>query len=105
MNVYEGIMKGLGEALEHAEGKTQLRTTKLSIKDIEPVKNYTATDIKQIRIELGVTQVVFAKLMGVSNKTVEAWECGKNVPDGAARRLLSIIQIEPKILDNFTSIT
>lgn len=42
-----------------------------------------------------MTQVVFAKYMGVSVKTVEAWESGRNHPDGAASRLLSITQKDP----------
>lgn len=33
--------------------------------------------------------------MGVSIKTVEAWEAGRNHPDGAACRLLYLTQKDP----------
>jgi len=43
--------------------------------------------------------------MGVSVKTVEAWEMGQNKPAGAARRLLSLLQKEPAILSRFNIIS
>ena len=36
-----------------------------------------------------------AKYMGVSVKTVEAWEAGRNHPEGAACRLLSMTRSDP----------
>ena len=38
-----------------------------------------------------MTQDVFARCIGVSKKSVEAWEYGKAKPDGAARRLLGLM--------------
>ena len=78
MSVYEGIMEGLGEALAHAEGRRALRTTPV----FEPVRDYRPDEIKQLRTGLGMTQVVFAGFLGVSPKTVEAWEAGRNRPEG-----------------------
>ena len=42
-----------------------------------------------------MTQAIFAAYMGVSKKTVEAWESGHNHPAGAACRLLSITKADP----------
>ena len=39
-----------------------------------------------------MTQRVFANYMGVSPKTVEAWESGINHPVGPACRLLSLLE-------------
>ena len=39
----------------------------------------------------GMPQSVFAKYMGVSKKTVEAWECGRTHPTGSAFRLMEIL--------------
>lgn len=67
--------------------------------DFVPVREYGASEIRAIRNSLGMTQAVFALFMGVSNKTVEAWESGRNMPDGPARRLLALAQEDPKITE------
>ena len=61
----------------------------------------SAEDIKAIRIKLGFTQAVFAAVIGVSTKTVEAWEKGTNQPIGPARRMISLIQFDPEILQSY----
>jgi putative transcriptional regulator len=38
---------------------------------------------------------MFAKFMGVSVKTVEAWESGRNHPEGTACRLLTMTSNDP----------
>lgn len=63
-----------------------------------PVRVFNAGEI---RIGLGMTQVTFALFMGVSKKTVEAWESGRNMPDGPARRLLTVAQENPEITRKF----
>lgn len=90
------IMQGLGEALEHVQGKRKLRSHTLTV---EPVKEYSAAEIKSIRNALGMAQSVFAVSLGVSKKTVEAWESGRNRPEGPARRILGMIQKDPTVLD------
>lgn len=64
-----------------------------------PVREYEACEIKAIRNGLGMTQAVFALFMGVSKKTVEAWEAGRNMPDGPARRLLAMVQADPHLAE------
>ena len=44
-----------------------------------------------------MTQATFAEAIGVSVKTVEAWEAGTNKPIGIARRFLSVIKSDPEI--------
>jgi putative transcriptional regulator len=61
----------------------------------------SAEDIKAIRKKLGFTQAVFAAVIGVSTKTVEAWETGTNQPIGSARRMISLIQFAPEILQSY----
>ena len=89
MDVYEGIMQGLNEAIAYNEGKIKARTKTMSI---EPIPDFKAAEIKQIRNELGMTQVLFAGFMGVSTKTVEAWEAGKSTPTPTAKKLMFLIQ-------------
>jgi len=98
MSVYESIMQGLSEAVDYQQGKITVRRTKLTIK---PVADYSNDDIKEIRQKTGLSQVTFAGSLGVSPKTVEAWENGRNKPDGASRRLLEIVQDDPGFLRRF----
>jgi len=98
MNVYESIMQGLTEAVDYQQGKIPARKIKLTIK---PVVAFNTEDIKRIRKKTGLSQVVFAGSLGVSPKTVEAWENGRNKPEGASRRLLEIVRDDPAFLRRF----
>ena len=101
MKVYDGIMQGLEEAIAYNEGKIKARTNTITI---TPVADFEANKIKNIRNELGMTQVLFAGFMGVSTKTVEAWEAGRNIPDGPARRILSMLKADPTLPQRFNII-
>jgi len=98
MNIFNSIMQGLNEAEEYQQGKISARNNKLSIK---PVTFFNTEDIKRIRGKTGLSQVMFAGSMGVSVKTVEAWENGRNKPEGASRRLLEIVRDDPGFLTRF----
>jgi putative transcriptional regulator len=98
MSVYESIIQGLTEAVDYQQGKITARKTKLTIK---PVSTFNNEDIKQIRQKTGLSQVMFAGSLGVSPKTVEAWENGRNKPEGSSRRLLEIVRDDPGFLQRF----
>ncbi len=99
-DLFNSILTGLEEAIEHAEGKKKLRTQKRKVKVI-PLPDYKAEDIKEIRMKVNMTQRVFADFMGVSVKTVEAWEAGKNEPSGPAKRVLSLIISNPCLPEEY----
>ena len=92
MSVFEEIKIGLQQAIEYESGVLHAKSTKLSVL---PPDTFTAQEIKAIRVGTGLTQATFAKFMGVSVKTVEAWESGRNHPEGAACRLLAITKEYP----------
>ena len=92
MGVFEDIKTGLTQAIEYEKGNLDAKTVKISI---APVVTFTPEEIKVIRRNTGLTQVLFARYIGVSVKTVEAWEAGRNHPAGAACRLLSMTQRDP----------
>ena len=79
--LFDDLVTGLNEAIECEQGKGKARTHTFII---EPVKRYNKSEIKAIRTHAGMTQAVFANYMGVSSKTVEAWEKGTNHPTGSA---------------------
>jgi putative transcriptional regulator len=46
----------------------------------------------------GLSQSQFSALLGVSVRTLQGWEQGRRQPTGAARALIAIAQMNPKIL-------
>ena len=90
---FERLMESARQALEHAEGKRELRTTILV--KTEPMGK---EDVAELRAQLKCSQAVFANYLNVSPKTVQAWEQGIGKPTGAALRLLSIAKKKPEIL-------
>ncbi len=92
MPLFDDIKTGLSEAIEYEKGNLKARTTTLTV---SPVSRFEAEEIKSIRVGTGLTQVLFAKYMGVSVKTVEAWESGRNHPEGSACRLLQLTKNDP----------
>ena len=71
-----------------------------TIRVVEP-RPYRRDDVVRVRRKLGVSQQVFANLLGRSGAAVRAWELrnsGKE-PDGAAARLLEIFERHPEIAE------
>lgn len=92
-NISSSIIKGLNQALAHAKGnKLSVVEHKMSIM---PLTSYKKDEIKIIRKKINLSQNLFAKALGVSKKTVEAWESGRNIPQGPAQRILYIIKTNP----------
>ena len=89
----ERLVEAVQEALDHSESKIELRTTQLPVNPIP--ETISAEEIRETRKVLGMTQNVFAMTIGVSRKTVESWETGRYMPDGAARRLITIMRGDP----------
>lgn len=92
---FDSIMKGLTEAKAYREGQLTLKTTTV---EIAPLAHWDAKMVKKLRAELGLSQSIFANAIGVSKKTVEAWESGRNEPSGAACRLLEVIGRDKSLL-------
>lgn len=97
--VYESIMTGLAEAVEDAT-LTEKRL-KRRVVSVIPVKEYSAQEVREIRRATGFSQKLFASYMGVSDKTVEAWEAGTNHPSGAASRILSMMEMNSELVKLF----
>ena len=92
---FEHVKSGLAASIEHAQGTRQdLRTTTLP----RPPHELSAKEISDVRIQLNVSQAVFARYLNISPKTVQSWEQGHGKPNGASLKLLSIAKRNPKIL-------
>ena len=62
---------------------------------------YKAEEILKIRKSTGMSQRLFAGYLGVSVKTVEAWESGTNHPSGTASRILNMIEMNGNVIREF----
>jgi len=65
------------------------------------LESFSSEDIKQIRKLVGLSQGIFASSLGVSKKTVDAWERGRNTPEGPSRRLLQLIRDNPEVIEQY----
>jgi len=54
--------------------------------------------IAHTREAMSLSQAQFAKLLGVSVRTLQEWEQGRRAPSGAARTLILIASRNPKAL-------
>ena len=86
--LFEDLQEGLLQAIDYANGKGSARSVTYKI---DPVIDLDKDQIREIRVNAQMTQHVFADYLGVSVKTVEAWECGRTHPTGPACRLMSLL--------------
>ena len=87
-SLFDDLREGLEEAISYEKGTGKAKTKTYMIL---PVREYSGKEIREIRKKAGMTQSVFASYMGVSIKTVEAWEGGRTHPTGPVFRLLDIL--------------
>ena len=97
-DIYESIMTGLQEAVDYESGKVSAKKTQVTIL---PLPEFTPSDIKEVRNSLKLSQTTFSSVLGVSKKAVEAWESGKNIPQGPALRMLDILKKNPQFVNAY----
>ena len=92
------LIAAANEGLEALRSKNvgNLRTTTLDLP--KPAPKLAAQDIRRIRMRLGASQAVFARLLNIPTRTAIAWESGERRPSGAALKLLHIAQRQPEVL-------
>lgn len=78
--------------------KRGLLTKRNKFLAVADLNEMSAEEIKKLRLRLRLSSGMFASVMGVSEKTVEAWERGTNKPSGSSLRLMNMLSIYPDIL-------
>lgn len=58
---------------------------------LPPVKEYSAIQIKRLRMRSKASQSVFAAYLNTSISTVQKWEQGKKKPNGPSLKLLNLV--------------
>jgi len=84
------------EAEKAAHERGEIRTVRTVDVPDEPGA-YTADDVRKLRERFGVSQAIFAYLVGTSTVLVSKWEQGQNVPTRMARRLMDAMKSNPEI--------
>lgn len=59
---------------------------------LPPVKQYSARQIKRIRLKHKASQAVFAAYLNTSKSTVQKWEQGQKKPNGPSLKLLNLVE-------------
>ena len=85
--LFQDLLAGVKEMGKHKRGEDVpgARVTEIQ----EP-------DVKALREGAGISQAEFARLIGVSRRTLENWEQHRARPTGPARALLKIVASNPK---------
>lgn len=87
---FDALVSSLEDAAAFAQGDGS-RARVVKVETSSSVPEYRAEDVVRTRKTLNLSQRALAAVLGVSPRTVEAWEAGKNVPSGAARHLLFLL--------------
>lgn len=92
VDFFDGLMEGLTEALAYTKGRA-------SVKTIVRKNSLPTINVAEIRNSLSMTQKAFASLLGVSCRTVEAWETGKSNPTPTAKKLMFLIKEDNSLIN------
>lgn len=87
ISFFDGLMSGLTEALAYGKSRDLCKEAESSRSECCRAKK-----IAQHEPE------VFSALIGVSKRTVEAWESGKCVPSPTAKKLIYLLSVEPSLI-------
>lgn len=74
-----------------------------SVRQMKAGKSVRLTTVEvsaatEARNRVGMSQSEFAKLLGVSVRTLQDWEQGRREPSGAAKTLLRIASQNPEVV-------
>ncbi|MDQ3685645.1 MAG: type II toxin-antitoxin system MqsA family antitoxin [Acidobacteriota bacterium] len=94
---FDELMESAEQALAYERGEKEgYRVTRVAVP--RPPQPMSSTEIARIRKRLNYSQSIFARVLNVSTKTVQAWEQGARVPSDAALKLLTIAKKHPEVL-------
>ncbi len=94
--LFDGLKESILDAGKFLRGEDVPGLT-LHTVNIRPLEEKTGQDLKKIRQRFGLSQGALAEIVGVSRKTIEAWEQG-GVCSKPVARILQLIEEEPRIM-------
>lgn len=95
-SVGESMIRGLEELLAVVKsGRPLHEHFTVRTLSIAEAPKFSRAAVRLLRQQLGISQALFADLVGVSKKLVEHWESGIRKPSPMACRLLDAIKRDP----------
>ena len=88
-NYFDELKTSLEDAVAYKNGDNS--RVRVAVREL-PIPEYDASTVMQTRKKLNLSQRGLACALGVSPRTVESWEAGRNTPSGAARNLLYLLE-------------
>jgi len=82
------------EALENGDRIQEIFTCRTVEFRLDP-QPYDPHMIQEIRKQMGASQKIFAMFLGVSVKTIQAWEQGTTTPSKMACRFIDLMRSDP----------
>lgn len=99
---FDALVSSLEDAAAFARGDSS-RARVVEVETADAIPEYKAADVARTRKDLNLSQRALASALGVSTRTVEAWEAGKNDPSGPARHLLYLLDGDHSLLERLTA--
>jgi DNA-binding transcriptional regulator YiaG len=92
------IISAFDEAIEamRSGGSVDKQLSVRTYKAEFTCRSYGPEDVHRVRRLLGMSQVFFAKFLGVDPNTVRSWEQGARPPSPIARRFMGEIEEDPE---------
>lgn len=85
------LITAMKEVVDHAEGKVALPVRYVDVPE--------DVDVKAIRSKLGLSQAEFSRRYALSQRSLQEWEQGRRRPEGAVRAYLTVIERNPKAVE------
>ena len=94
-------MLSIEESIKEYEAMFQGKPNEVEVvtRTIPVRPEFSAETIKELRKNIGATQATLANLVGVSTRTVEAWESNRSEPNRSAQKLLTLIMQDKSFVD------
>ena len=86
------LLKSLDEVKEFLDGKRVLHVRHYDI----PKR----IDVRAIREKVGMSQAQFASRFAISPRTLQEWEQGRRLPDATVRAYLTVIDRNPRAVED-----
>lgn len=95
-NLFDSLLDSVNEMVAIENGEKEPNPSNVHFHKIP--------NVKSIRKSFKMKQSEFADIIGVSAATVQSWELNRRIPNGAALKMLFLIEKKPSIINELKSL-